>query len=79
MNTSTLPFSDTIIDPDSVSNDDLLVALRKGKHASTSHPISDLYLIHICLLPFIPLFLWTHIMFPSLYQKTYISQVGRMP
>ena len=49
-NTFTLPSSDTT-DSDTVSDDDLLIGLRKDKRTCTSHLIS-LYLIHTCFLPF---------------------------
>ena len=35
-----LPYSDATTDSDIVSDDDLLIALRKGKHACTFHSIS---------------------------------------
>ena len=39
-NVSTLPSSDTITDVDTVSDDNLPIALRKGKRTCTSNPIS---------------------------------------
>ena len=74
------PLVITITDSDSISDDDLSIALRKGKRTYTSHPISC-FVSYSHLSPSFHAFISSldSYLFPNLYQKSYLFQVGRIP
>ena len=81
---NTLPSNDVIHVPvlsnssSNISHIGLVIALRKGKLTCTSHLLSN-FICYSCLSSSSSafIFLWTHIWFPSLYQKPFYPIMER--